>query len=118
MDNKELLQYLTKEFNILNNKLDKIINNKQILQNDMIKHFMWNDALIKIKEELTEITYNTWIKTISCKKYNNHRIILEVPNLFHKNIVKSKYANLIDSAVNLVSGKKYKIYYTVKSLTN
>ena len=74
---------------------------------------IWNEVLDLIKVELTEVSFNTWLKTIKPVTIADDRIILAAPNEFTKGILKGRYLNLIESAVTEVMKNEYSIYFTI-----
>ncbi len=74
---------------------------------------IWNDSLNLIKTELTEVSFNTWLKTIEPITINDNTIILGAPNEFTKGILESRYMTLIKNAVKQIKGKDYEIKFTI-----
>ncbi|MDP2891987.1 MAG: chromosomal replication initiator protein DnaA [Bacillota bacterium] len=60
---------------------------------------LWERAVSHIRSELTEISYNTWIKPIKPISLNSGRLILEVPTDFVKNTLENRYRDLINDAL-------------------
>ncbi|QAT38791.1 chromosomal replication initiator protein DnaA [Clostridium sp. JN-9] len=76
---------------------------------------LWEKALNIIKGELTEVSFNTWIKSISPLDMDNSNIKLGVPNDFTKDILSNNYKDLIINAIKLITSKKYNITFFVLS---
>ncbi|NLJ98312.1 MAG: chromosomal replication initiator protein DnaA [Tissierellia bacterium] len=74
---------------------------------------IWNEVLNLIKVELTEVSFNTWLKTIKPITMTDDRVILAAPNEFTKGILEGRYLNLIKSAVTQVTKEEYNIYFTI-----
>src|SRR5690625_3760888 len=72
---------------------------------------IWNDVLNIIKVELTEVSYNTWLKTIVPYNMTNNTIVLAAPNDFTKGILEGRYLNLIKNAIKEVTKKEYLIKF-------
>ncbi|NLM04008.1 MAG: chromosomal replication initiator protein DnaA [Clostridiales bacterium] len=70
---------------------------------------IWEQTLNLIKNELTVVSFNTWISSIEPISIQEDRIILGTPNNFIRNILKTRYITLIDNALKEVTSKKYKI---------
>ena len=68
-----------------------------------------NDLLTKakelLKEETTKISYETWIKGLEIQSENNGTIVLLTSNEFQKNIVESKYKDLLTNTFNFLTNK-------------
>jgi chromosomal replication initiator protein len=62
-----------------------------------------------MKNELTDIGFKTWIKTIKPIRINNERIILSVPNEFNKNIIEGRYIELIKNSIIEIASIEYEI---------
>jgi len=70
---------------------------------------LWPRVLDLLKNELTEISYNTWIRTIEPLSVNSNTIELEVPTDFNKGILESRYIPLITNAVRQVTSKDFSV---------
>ncbi|WP_434301839.1 chromosomal replication initiator protein DnaA [Clostridium botulinum] len=73
----------------------------------------WEKAINIIKGELTEVSFNTWIKSINPISLENNSLKLAVPNDFTKGILESRYKDLIVNALKLLTSKKYTIDFIV-----
>ncbi|CAB1255595.1 chromosomal replication initiator protein DnaA [Clostridium sp. MT-14] len=76
---------------------------------------IWEQSLNIIKGEITEVSFNTWIKSITPVSIENNTFVLSVPNDLTKGILSSKYTNLISNALKLITSKKYNIKFLVLS---
>ena len=74
---------------------------------------IWNDVLDIIKVELTEVSYNTWLKAIIPVNISNNTIMLAAPNDFTKGILEGRYLNLIKNAIKEVTKEDYSIEFTI-----
>lgn len=74
---------------------------------------IWNEVLKLIKVELTEVSFNTWLKTIKPIAITENKVILAAPNEFTKGILEGRYLNLIKNAIKQVSKKEYEIQFTI-----
>jgi chromosomal replication initiator protein len=74
---------------------------------------LWQKTLDLLKAELTEISFNTWIKTIEPLHMNHNKISLGVSADFNKGILESRYLDLIRNAVKQVSFKEYNLQIIV-----
>lgn len=79
---------------------------------------MWQKTLGLLQNELTEISFNTWIKTIEPLSLNNNTINLAVPAEFNKGILESRYQTLIKNAIKQITFKEYSINFVVPSQEN
>jgi chromosomal replication initiator protein len=76
---------------------------------------LWTKTLNIIKGELTEVSFNTWIKSIIPTSIDDNTIQLEVPNDFTRGILESRYRELIVNAIKLITSKKYNIVFLIAS---
>ncbi|WP_027626048.1 chromosomal replication initiator protein DnaA [Clostridium lundense] len=76
---------------------------------------IWEKTLNIIKGELTEVSFNTWIKSIVPIKIENDSIFLCVPNDFTRGILNSRYKDLIINALKLITSKKYNVEFFITS---
>jgi chromosomal replication initiator protein len=76
---------------------------------------LWPRALDLLKNELTEISFNTWIKTIEPLALNTNSIELGVPTDFNKGILESRYSILIKNVIKEITSKEYSINIFVPS---
>ncbi|MCT4594656.1 MAG: chromosomal replication initiator protein DnaA [Anaeromicrobium sp.] len=74
---------------------------------------IWQMALNLLKTELTEVSYNTWLKPIEPIALHNNRIVLAVANDFSKGILEARYASLISNALKQVTSKEYNLEFTI-----
>jgi chromosomal replication initiator protein len=72
---------------------------------------LWEATMTVIKSELTEVSYNTWLKSIAPVAIRGNRFILAVPNDFNKGILENRYLSLITNAVQQASSREYVIEF-------
>jgi len=70
---------------------------------------IWQKALDIIKVEITELSFNTWMKVIVPLTMSSNAIVLSVPDSFTKGQIESKFTSLITNAIRQVTRKEYKI---------
>ena len=58
-----------------------------------------------LKEETTKISYETWIKILEIQSEDNDHIVLLTSTDFQKNIVSSKYLDLLTNTFNYLTNK-------------
>lgn len=76
---------------------------------------LWEKTLNIIKGELTEVSFNTWIKSALPLSITEDTIKLGVPNDFTKEILDTRYKELLINAIKLISNKRYNIEFTIAS---
>jgi len=74
---------------------------------------LWEKTLNIIKGELTEVSYNTWIKCIIPISIEGDSFKLSVPNDFTKGILDTRYKDLIINAINIITSKKYDVSFYI-----
>ena len=78
---------------------------------------IWNNTLDTIKEELTQISFETWLKRIEPLSYYDNKVILGVENDFTKGILEARYSVLIANALKQVTGKNLVVEFAIPSTT-
>ncbi|MCK9217673.1 MAG: chromosomal replication initiator protein DnaA [Firmicutes bacterium] len=74
---------------------------------------IWNETLELIKVELTEISFNTWLKSIKPISIVDDKVLFYVPEEFTKGIIETRYSTLIKYALKKVTNKEYLIKFTM-----
>lgn len=74
---------------------------------------LWERTLNVIKSELTEVSFNTWIKSITPMSKTDYLIRLGVPNNFTKDILLGRYKDLIINSIQAISSKTYALEFIV-----
>ncbi len=74
---------------------------------------LWEKGLHLIKSELTEVSFNTWIKAIEPVSMTGDRLILQVPNDFTKGILEARYTALITNALKQISNITYHLDFVI-----
>lgn len=74
---------------------------------------LWEKTLNILKSELSDVSYNTWIKSCEPIAIVNDVIKLRVPNDFTREILETRYKTLILNAIKIISSKKYNIDFAV-----
>lgn len=72
---------------------------------------VWDKTLKLIKTELTEVSFNTWLKTIDPICIKGNKFVLSVPNDFNKEILENRYVSLISNALKHVTNKDYQLEF-------
>lgn len=72
-----------------------------------------NELLTKAKEllkdEVTKISYETWIKNLEIQSYNGDIITLIASSNFQKESVQSRYIDLLTNTFNFITNKECKV---------
>jgi chromosomal replication initiator protein len=76
---------------------------------------LWQKTLKLVHNEITDVSFDTWIKAIEPISIKGDQLYLCVPNDFTKSILESRYTSLISDAVKQVSSKPYFITFVLTS---
>lgn len=79
---------------------------------------MWEDTLELIKVELTEVSFNTWLKAIHPLKINDNVFTFSVPDDFTKGILEARYVTLIKNALKQITSNYYEIKFIISTEEN
>ncbi len=67
---------------------------------------VWEKVVSMLSEEISAVSFNSWIKPIEAVRMTDSKIILEVPYSVNKNMIMTKYHSLIESCIETVTSKK------------
>jgi chromosomal replication initiator protein len=76
---------------------------------------LWLKTLRLIRNEITDVSFDTWIKAIEPVSIKGDQLYLCVPNDFTKSILEGRYTSLISNAVKQVSSRSYYINFVLTS---
>lgn len=76
---------------------------------------LWEKTLNIVKSEMTEVSFNTWIKSCEPLSMASDSIKIGVPNEFTRDILEQRYKDLVANAIRLISSKKYTIEFLIES---
>ncbi len=81
-----------------------------------------NDLLTKaknlLKEEMTNISYTTWIKNLEIDSVNEHKIVLIAQSTIQKDAIESRLFDLVLNTFNFITNKNCEIKIVEKSELN
>lgn len=66
---------------------------------------LWSSAKELLKNELTEVSYKTWIEPLVVLSMEENTLFLSVPNNFMKGLLETRYATYITEALSKVSSR-------------
>lgn len=72
---------------------------------------IWKNTLKIISNEITVVSFNTWIKTLEPIAIDDNVFILKTPNTFNKDILESRYSDLITNSIFQSTNKSYKLKF-------
>ena len=76
---------------------------------------LWEDSLKLIKSEMSDVSFNTWMKSCKPSSMSEDTIEIIVPNEFTKEILEKRYKTLVANAIQSVCSKLYKIKFLMAS---
>ena len=76
---------------------------------------LWDKTLDIIKSELSEVSFNTWIKSCEPMSISSDTIKISVPNSFTQDILDKRYKDLLVNSIKVVCSKLYKIEFIIMS---
>lgn len=79
---------------------------------------VWEKTLDVIKVELTEVSFNTWLKAIQPVSVRDNVIAFYVPDDFTKGILEARYVTLIRNALKQVTSEYFDIRFLIPSEDN
>ena len=79
---------------------------------------LWEKTLDIIKSELSEVSFNTWIKSCQPISMSNTSIKISVPNSFTQDILTKRYKDLVANSIKAVCSKLYDIEFVILSDTS
>ena len=73
-----------------------------------------NKAKELLKEETTEISYQTWFKSLEIDSMHENSIVLVADSIFQKELLESKFQNLVVNTFNFLTNKNCSITIILK----
>lgn len=70
---------------------------------------IWQSVLDIIQPDIQPVSYSTWIDTIIPVALDEHTITLEVPYEYNKVMIETRYATLIQNALEYLTGRAYEL---------
>ena len=55
----------------------------------------WEQTLDTLKTEVSPHTFNTWLKPLQCKTFEQDKFLIEVPNTYYKEKIQKEFSNII-----------------------
>lgn len=70
---------------------------------------IWGNVVAMLAEEISEVSFNSWIKPVKAVSITDSEIVLCVPYGVNRNMIMTKYFSLIESCLEAVTSKKRSI---------
>ncbi|MBQ6820441.1 MAG: chromosomal replication initiator protein DnaA [Clostridium sp.] len=76
---------------------------------------LWEKTLNIIKGEMSEVSFNTWIKSCEPISISSNTIKIMVPNSFTQDILDKRYKDLVVNSIEAACAKVYDVNFIVES---
>lgn len=76
---------------------------------------LWQKTLNIIKGEMSEVSFNTWIKSCEPISISSDTIKISVPNSFTQDILDKRYKDLVANSIKSVCSKLYNVQFLIAS---
>ena len=76
---------------------------------------LWEKTLNIIKGEMSEVSFNTWIKSCEPISISSNIIKISVPNSFTQDILEKRYKDLVVNSIEAACSKVYNVEFIVAS---
>jgi chromosomal replication initiator protein len=76
---------------------------------------LWEKTLNIIKGEMSEVSFNTWIKSCEPISISSNTIKISVPNSFTQDILEKRYKDLVVNSIEAACSKIYSVDFIVAS---
>ena len=83
------------------------------MSNDLLS--LWEKTLNIIKGEMSEVSFNTWIKSCEPISISSNIIRVSVPNSFTQDILEKRYKDLVVNSIEAACSKHYNVEFIVAS---
>ena len=71
---------------------------------------LWNRAKELLKEEISFISFETWVQPLELESFKDNLAVLVATNEYQKTTIDSKYLGLITSTFNFLTNKKCQVF--------
>ena len=76
---------------------------------------LWEKTLNIIKGEMSEVSFNTWIKSCEPISISSNLIKISVPNSFTQDILEKRYKDLVVNSIEAACSKTYTVEFIIAS---
>lgn len=97
------------------NPVDKFMEELEVTEKITIKDpvNVWKSCLLKIKENVSMMTYNTWFLPIKPVELDNSTLKVQIPSQFFWEWIDEHFNGLINKSITDVLGKDAKLTYII-----
>jgi len=75
---------------------------------------LWNNTLAILRDELSQTSFDTWLKSTNLVSYDQNRMVISVPNGFAKEWLETRYYDLIQDTLELIVNHDVSITFTTQ----
>ena len=76
---------------------------------------LWEKTLDVLENEMSEVSFNTWMKSCSPISISEDTIKISVPNAFTRDILNNRYKDLVANSIQGICSKLYKLEFLISS---
>ena len=73
------------------------------------KEELLNKAKDELKNEVSTITYETWIKPLGIKSINGSDVVLTATSDYHKEFIETRYIDLLSNTLKFITNRECKV---------
>ena len=70
---------------------------------------IWKQALAELAQEISGVSFDTWIKPIKPLGLTETSIRLSVPGSLNKNMIMTKFRSMLESCIEMAAGRPYEL---------
>lgn len=75
---------------------------------------IWKNVLTQMSEEISAVSFDTWIKPIRAVAVNGNEIVLAVGSSLNKNMIMTKFRSMLESCLELAAGQSFDLNVIVE----
>ena len=76
---------------------------------------IWDSVLAQMAEEISAVSFETWIKTVEPVEIKGNEIVLSVKNSLNKNMLMTKFRSMLESCIEMAAGRTYALNVIVEA---
>ena len=76
---------------------------------------LWEQTLNVLKNEMSEVSFNTWMKSCDPISISEDTIKISVPNSFTRDILNNRYKDLVANSIQGICSKLYELEFLISS---
>lgn len=76
---------------------------------------IWDSVLAQMAEEISAVSFETWIKTVKPIEIKGNEIVLSVTSSLNKNMLMTKFRSMLESCIEMAAGRTYGLNVIVET---